>query len=78
MDKHDRITQALAFAQGEVSFTRSEFARQIDRERSGLLNALVSLGYVRRGQTTDTFDRFAVTAAGSRRLAAAKVDTADE
>lgn len=66
----EAITRGLRYLAGAVSTTAHEFARATDR---GLLDAVVNLGYVRRGNGRDNADRYALTDAGQRRLQATEV-----
>lgn len=67
-----RITDGLRYLAREVSANRDEFRRDNQPEGAALMEGLASHGYIRRGATPETFDRYALTAAGRRRLAAAE------
>jgi hypothetical protein len=65
----DRITAGLRYVAGELSVHRDEFRREHAPGGSALLDGCESLGYVKRGEG-EAGDRYAMTAAGLRRLAA--------
>lgn len=66
----DRITEGLRYLAGEFSADRDEFRRDNQPHGAALLEACTNLGYAARGNTAATCDRFALTGAGRRRLAA--------
>jgi hypothetical protein len=74
----DRITDGLRYLVGEFSADRDEFRRNNQPHGAALLDACQNLGYVARGQTAETRDRVALTAAGRRRLAAVEAPPSAE
>lgn len=77
-DAADRITEGLRYLAGEFSADRDEFRRDNQPDGAALLEACQSLGYAARGNTATTCDRFALTGAGRRRLAAVELDDGDD
>ncbi|KZC17027.1 hypothetical protein RHOFW510R12_01460 [Rhodanobacter sp. FW510-R12] len=67
----DRITAGLRYVAEEVSVHRDDFRRDQHPGGSALLEGCESLGYVQRGDG-ESGDRYAMTAAGLRRLAHAE------
>lgn len=72
----DRITEGLRYVAGEFSVHRDDFRRDNAPGGSALLEGCESLGYVRRGEG-ESGDRYALTEAGQRRLAAAEPAAAE-
>lgn len=67
-----RITDGLRYLAREVSASRDEFRRDNQPEGAALLEGLGSHGYIQRGDKPETWDRYALSPAGRRRLAAAE------
>lgn len=74
----DRITAGLRYVAEEVSVHRDDFRRDQHPGGSALLEGCESLGYLRRGKSSENCERFALTAAGQRRLQAAEPAPAGE
>lgn len=68
----NRITDGLRYMARELSASRDEFRRDHQPDGAALLEGMVSHGYLARGTTAETWDRYGLTPAGRRRLAAAE------
>jgi len=78
IQESSRITEGLRYLAGEFSVDRDEFRRDNQPGGAALLEACSNLGYVGRGVTPETRDRFALTDAGRRRLAAVETEPAEQ
>lgn len=71
LHESNRITDGLRYVAGELSVHRDDFRRDNAPGGAALLEGCESLGYVQRGDG-ESGDRYAMTAAGLRRLAHAE------
>ena len=71
LHESNRITDGLRYVAGELSVHRDDFRRDNAPGGAALLEGCESLGYVQRGEG-ESGDRYAMTAAGLRRLADAE------